>query len=438
MNINDSNERYKDSASRLLIVDWSSMCYQQLFNTTRKMIDANCFPTDQYGKFFADDEMKVWKNSMMFELTDIIRKFNPMDIIVANDTSKPWRFDYVKEYYDQNTEVYWDDKSYYVKFDNVFNKITKTGDDLYDIDDVDPASKLPENKSTLGELSPRANDMIWNIYRSSGRPLLPVYKGQRRTQEWPLSIDKKDWRIEKDAFLNEIAPLFRMKVVDYDRAEADDVIYVAVTKTSADYKSIVVVSRDGDLLQLMEDNRVVIYDHVARDLKACIDPKKILESKILSGDSSDNINGLALPGKKRKIGKAGAMKLLESVGWYNDLMAHGESVEKQYIRNKKLVDLSCTPTHIQEAIVKLLESDTTTIKNSSEMSFPWINDDLLGDIKRMEMFGFYTMVGRDYAIQNPESFKKETFVEDEGKSSYTLDVRPARYFDDLDSVFVPF
>lgn len=208
--------------------------------------------------------------------------------------------------------------------------------------------------TALEKLSPTYVAIAWDVGKKTFRTEeYAEYKAGRAETDQEL-IDQIDRTKEIVTALN--IPQFG--VTNY---EADDVIGTlskqAIEKTQKLKESknqneniqVVIVTGDRDALQLVEDDRVVVYlpagggafskdrgvslfDETAIKAKYSLTPKQIIDLKGLMGDQSDNIKGVM------GVGQVTATKLLEQAG----------SVEEIY---EKLELLSITPR-----VKKLLEA----------------------------------------------------------------------------------
>ncbi|MDR1614347.1 MAG: DNA polymerase I [Campylobacteraceae bacterium] len=112
-----------------------------------------------------------------------------------------------------------------------------------------------------------------------------------------------------------------------DGYEADDVIASMVKFAKTNDLKVRIVTHDKDLYQLIEDNKVVIYEPVKKveiDENGCflkfgLPPSKIRDFLSLTGDSADNIPGV------KGIGAVGAKRLLDEFG---DLKSIYENLDK--------------------------------------------------------------------------------------------------------------
>ena len=306
-------ETYKYDNRRLMVIDWSSVAYQNIYSI------GSGRNAGKYGILTQEDELRLWRNKMVVSMYEFIQTFNPMDIIIAIDGDS-WRKKYVKQYYDNNAIVYYDDTAIYTEADNYGYKIVKIGDS-YSVERVDVKnfSAFRNLKHVLlGQLPAEKNALIWSLYEKESRPIIHSYKGKRKFSLWDAITPKDIWRKHKDEFAFNISKYFRAVPIRVSGAEGDDVIYNSVNGLKDKYESIVIVTRDSDMLQIDVPN-LKIYDHLNDVFMTCTSPCEYLSEKILKGDSSDNIQGMSLedpkhPGfpKSKQIGEKGAKTLLES------------------------------------------------------------------------------------------------------------------------------
>lgn len=138
----------------------------------------------------------------------------------------------------------------------------------------------------------------------------------------------------------QVAEAFRVPVIEVPNYEADDVVGTLAQKGKEMGYEVLIVSGDGDTLQLVDDEvgpvKVMITikgvtDTVLYDTQAVVDrygltPSQIPDFKGIKGDTSDNIPGV--PG----IGEKGASKLLQQFGTVEGIIEHASELpEKQKI-----------------------------------------------------------------------------------------------------------
>lgn len=398
---NEELENIPVSDNRLVIVDWASLAYHQLHALNSKVKSSRIVDFET-----PEDELRVWRSGMLFKMLKYIKLFNPKDILISKEGNNVWRTDFVKEWYAENAFISYDDNGYYLRYDNFLYNFYKDGDEICirKLDVVKDLSEVPDNFVPIKDMPQRVQDMCWEH-------VLPAYKGTRSKSEWSFLIDKSVWRDYKEKFADELAVIYRGHVIGHDEAEGDDIIYVGLNHWQKKYDSVVLITRDSDLNQLKKIPKLMIFNHVKETFVKCDNPETFCECKILSGDKADNINGMALPGKKTQVGEKGAIKLFESTGNIYS-KAQDEGWDKQYIRNQKLIDLDYIPTHIQREIVESLDNSNPEICSIEELYSMGYTDKILDDIVKMKNVGYYSLNTKEYIDSVPDLFKRDLVKEE--------------------------
>ncbi len=160
------------------------------------------------------------------------------------------------------------------------------------------------------------------------------YKGNR--QKMPDDL-KPQRGLARDA-----ARAFRVPVVEVEGYEADDVCGTLAERGKALGYEVLIVTGDGDALQLVDDGSplegrgpvramitvkgvtdTVTYDEKAVKERYGLAPSQITDFKGLKGDSSDNLPGV--PG----IGEKGASRLLKDYGSLENLLFHVDELPEK-------------------------------------------------------------------------------------------------------------
>ena len=121
------------------------------------------------------------------------------------------------------------------------------------------------------------------------KDVFPNYKIGRRTgrEESPL-----DWNQIFGCFeqlKKELRETFPYKVLQINRAEADDIIGTLVMERRFSSPTTMIISSDKDFIQLQRYHDVFQYSPVAKKLLNGVDPEEYLREHILRGDKSDGI-----------------------------------------------------------------------------------------------------------------------------------------------------
>lgn len=405
---------YKSSKNRLLEIDWSSVAYHQWFGMVSKK------NTSRFDIITSDDEIRSWKNLMIGRMIRYVRLFNPKDIILSLEGNGIiWRKTEYAKYYRDNTNIYYDSLGFYVQFDNFVYRITKDPDGNFIDQKLDPLKPIPGKLIDFDKLSSIAKEAV--------KLVIPEYKGTRKKQKWEFLTHKSDWVKIRDSFIYDVAKIFRSKVVGHPLAEGDDILYVSTKYYEGKYDDIVLITGDSDFNQLLDQKNFVILNHRKDTIVDCVDPRRYLEVKILSGDNSDNINGIALPGKKQQLGEPKAEALIESVGNVY-AAAKKDGWDNQYLRNRKLIDMSCMPLDIHNEIRDSIATMKSDLGAWEDIYAIGITPKQIAEITSMRDIGYYALCTNGEIDKNPNIFKehlapKEAVCQEDGiQPSYTYGV----------------
>ena len=220
------------------------------------------------------------------------------------------------------------------------------------------------NKSKFGEIVICCDSHSWrkNVY--------PQYKANRKKD--PNDVEgQKFWSMIFDTInelIDDLRENFPYKMVRVDGAEADDIIGVLVEQTQefGHYEDVMIISGDKDFAQLQKYPNVHQYSPVQKKFIKEKNPRTFLIEHILKGDVSDGIpnvlsgddtfveGGRQTPLRKKKAEEIMAMVEAGQLS--------GE-IGRNYMRNKKLIDLSQTPANIQQEIINTYESHKVACKS---------------------------------------------------------------------------
>ena len=195
------------------------------------------------------------------------------------------------------------------------------------------------------------------------KDFFPFYKaGRKKTRE----KSDLDWHLIFDMlakFKNELKENFPYKVIDVEGAEADDIIGTLVPRHIA-HENIVIISSDGDFLQLQRYNTgkytVKQYNPAQKKSIKSENPELELKEKIISGDKGDGIPNIFSPSdcfvreiRQKPITKITMSKLLEE-----DIVNNSSDyIKTGFSRNQTLIDLSFIPQKIKEKIINNYEEN---------------------------------------------------------------------------------
>ena len=194
-----------------------------------------------------------------------------------------------------------------------------------------------------------------NVWR---REVFPNYKaGRKATRE----KSEHDWDTifsMLHTIKDEIRSFLPYKVIELETAEADDIIATLVKRIQNQVgpnheKKVLILSGDKDFIQLHSPNVKQYNPVLNKFVGKGEDPVIYIKEHILKGDRSDGIpnvlsdDNVFIEGRRqRPLSK----KKIES--WVNEVfMTFTEEEQKNYSRNRRLIDLSCIPPELEEKII---------------------------------------------------------------------------------------
>jgi DNA polymerase-1 len=191
--------------------------------------------------------------------------------------------------------------------------------------------------------------------------------------------------------------------------EADDVIAAAVKFAKTHDIKVRIVSHDKDLYQLIEDDKVTIFDPMKKqeiDREKCFEkfgvyPERVGDYLSIVGDVSDNIPGV------KGIGAKGAKKLIDDFGDVDNIYKNLENILNP--RTKKLLEESRDNAYLSKKLVQLDESLDISDKFES-FHFPENQplENIIDELEKYDMKGILSRLKYISKKQN-ESKKDETF-----------------------------
>ena len=222
--------------------------------------------------------------------------------------------------------------------------------------------------------------------------VFPQYKFKRKDARKESKIDWQEvFRITNKVF-DEIRENFPYKVVVHDECEADDVIAQLVVNSQVDFghqEKVMIISSDKDFGQLQKYSNVSQYSPMLKKEIVIVNPRRHLLELILRGDQSDGIpNVLSIddsftegvrqtPLREAKIDEI--MKDLD-----DGELLYAASWHRNYLRNKKLIDLTETPSNLKQEIINNFEQQGDKSDNKKKvMNYLIVN----GCINLVEVIG---------------------------------------------------
>ena len=186
------------------------------------------------------------------------------------------------------------------------------------------------------------------------KEFFPFYKAGRKKAREKSDLD---WHLIFDILGNlkqELKDNFPYKVIDVDGAEADDIIGTLTPIYAGGDNKILILSSDGDFLQLQMYKNVKQYNPAQKKYIKSENPSAELKEKIIKGDKGDGIPNVLSPAdcfvrdlRQTPINKNRLEKLLnENYGDWED-----ENARIGFSRNQTLIDLRQIPSDIKNSII---------------------------------------------------------------------------------------
>lgn len=322
-----------------VLIDWSTIAYQQWWR----------LKSPDY-KAVTGIELAEFARNCAIAMIQFQELFQGADMYLALDTNS-WRYNYYEEYYKKNILTYESESlpdTYVISHDSLTYLIQKN--------EVGDFYRTKLSKDEIVELDLKDTE-FWKILPelpSTIKSFAPAYKGHRMDSTWPFATPKSAWKQYSRGMAYNIANTIKGKAIEADGAEADDIAFAFVEKFASD--DIVLVTTDSDWHQLyLRSMFVKIFNPLTNNFEV-LEPKKVrrsLYTKIMSGDTSDDIHGLVLRNKATKLGKVGAEKKIDEVGLDNITAYLKKSTDKTALeRNIKLILLGKAPDDIKKNIDK--------------------------------------------------------------------------------------
>jgi hypothetical protein len=199
------------------------------------------------------------------------------------------------------------------------------------------------------------------------KDVFPLYKANRKKDRGESSLDWPAIFTILDQIKQELRENFPYKVVQIERAEADDVIaslchefgYLGIAPESAD--QILILSSDKDFGQLQKYANVSQYSPVGKKFIRVTNPAQFLNEHIIKGDRGDGIpnflsdDDVFVAGKRSKPirhAKLTEWSIQDPKEYCSEAMMRG------WQRNKVLIDLDLIPQNIRDEVINEYEGQT--------------------------------------------------------------------------------
>jgi len=208
------------------------------------------------------------------------------------------------------------------------------------------------------------------------KEIYPYYKWRRSEGRDESKIDWQEaFRIIGMIF-EEIGDNFPYKTIKQWGCEADDTIARIAFETQefGKHENVMIISGDNDFIQLQKMSNVKQFSPITKKLVSTDDAHRWTMEKIFKGCGSDGVPNILSPDNAIAEGiRQKPMTKKKMDAWYNSTdpkMGMNEETYRNFIRNKKLVDLTETPQNIKDEIINKYEAQDPQ-KNKGKV-FPYL------------------------------------------------------------------
>ena len=207
------------------------------------------------------------------------------------------------------------------------------------------------------------------------KEVYPEYKAKRKQNREESKIDWDEAFRIINMVLSELKEYFPYKVIHQWGCEADDAIAEIVkwTQEFGNYEEVMIVSADKDFKQLQKYNNVHQYSPMTKKLIKVANPRLELLEHILSGDTGDGVPNVMSDDKVFAEGrKQNTLTAKKKEALVKDPHALGEEVYRNFLRNKKMIDLteeSAIPDNIRKEIISTFETQNKSENSKKVLNF---------------------------------------------------------------------
>jgi len=204
------------------------------------------------------------------------------------------------------------------------------------------------------------------------KDVYPQYKASRKKSRDESSIDWTEMFRIINMIRDEIRDNFPYKVMHQYGCEADDVIAQIALETQefGKHEPVMIVSADKDFIQLQKYDNIKQFSPMTKKFVKHSNPRLYMMEHIFRGDGGDGVPNVLSDDNVFVDGRRQSpvtKKKIEAWIQAEDLQqAMGNDIYRNYLRNKKLIDLTETPNSIKQEIINTYESQDQS-KNKSKV-----------------------------------------------------------------------
>jgi len=204
------------------------------------------------------------------------------------------------------------------------------------------------------------------------RDYFPEYKHSRRKnrEEGESTIDWTKLFEIISKVRDEITEYLPYKVLQVNKAEADDIVGVLAeyTQEFGKHEPVMIVSSDKDFKQLQKWNNIKQFSPMLKKEMVEKNAKLFLYEHIFKGDSGDGVPNVLSPDntfvdgiRQRPVTQKKMDEWVANIDKIESVL--DQETYRNFIRNKKLIDLSETPDDVKLEIINKYENTKVAHKS---------------------------------------------------------------------------
>lgn len=204
-------------------------------------------------------------------------------------------------------------------------------------------------KDKYGEMVIACDSTSWR------NEVFPYYKANRKKSREESSLDWSQIFGIVNKIKEELKEYIPYRVIDVDRAEADDIMFTLV-KNSDTMDKILILSGDKDFIQLHTYGNITQYDPTRKKWITHENPDEYLIEHIAKGDKGDGVPNVLSPDNCLVVGtRQGSITAKKLESYKNEKTMKELCKDLKFVnnwnRNTQLIDLSYCPVDIQENVM---------------------------------------------------------------------------------------
>lgn len=188
------------------------------------------------------------------------------------------------------------------------------------------------------------------------KTFFPYYKHHRKSKREGLPINWEEVFRVFNLLTEELRESFPYKIVKVPGAEADDIIASLVFEYAKDI-DILILSGDKDFVQLQNYTGVKQFDPIRKRWLTTDKPLQFLKEHIYRGDKGDGIPNILSSDDSLINGTRCLSITKKRINRWNTVGFEGNfTLERNFVRNRTLIDLTNVPKEIRENIIQEYKS----------------------------------------------------------------------------------